>query len=288
VLDARASPRWEREGETSLIEVDRLVKRYGTHRAVDGVDLRAYPGEVVALLGPNGAGKSTTIRAITGLLRPSSGRVRVCGHDVVRTPLAAKASMGYVPDRPYLYPKLTARELLRFVGRLRRLGDGDRRADAWLEAFALAPVANELIETYSHGMRQKLTFAAALLAEPPVLVVDEPMVGLDPRAARQVRELMRGHADRGHTVLLTTHAMDVAEALADRVVVLHLGRVAAHGTMAELRATASSGPPGGGHQPVAGAGRELETIFLRLTEEATNAPPPWGASTDDAGPRSPR
>jgi len=251
-----------------MIEVERLVKRYGVHRAVDGVSFEARPGEVVGLLGPNGAGKSTTIRAITGLLRPTQGHVRVCGHDVVRAPLAAKSSLGYVPDRPYLYPKLTARELLRFVGRLRRIDDGDRRADAWLEAFSLMAVANELIETFSHGMRQKLTFAAALLAEPAVLVVDEPMVGLDPRAARQVREIMRTYADRGRTVLLTTHAMDVAEALADRVVVLHQGRVAGHGTMAELHAAAGTGAAVDGIA-------DLEAIFLRLTEEADAAPAPW-------------
>ena len=252
-----------------MIEVERLVKRYGRQSAVDGVSLVVRPGEVVALLGPNGAGKSTTIRAITGLLRPTAGRVRVCGHDLLRAPLAAKAALGYVPDRPYLYPKLTARELLRFVARLRRVPDGDRRADAWLEAFGLLAVANELIETYSHGMRQKLTFAAALLADPPVLVVDEPMVGLDPRAARQVRELMRDHADRGHAVLLTTHAMDVAESLADRVVVMHLGRIAASGTMSDLRAGAGGGEAG------------LEDIFLRLTEESASGPPPWGANARD-------
>ena len=255
-----------------MIEVERLVKRYGANLAVAGIDLAARPGEVVALLGPNGAGKSTTIRAITGLLRPTSGRVRVAGHDLERAPLAAKAALGYVPDRPYLYPKLTARELLRFVARLRRVPDGEDRSDAWLEAFGLLTVANELIETYSHGMRQKLTFAAALLSDPPVLVVDEPMVGLDPRAARQVRQLMRDHANRGHTVLLTTHAMDVAEALADRVVVMHQGRIAASGSMQELRATAGTGDAG------------LEDIFLRLTEEQTSGPPPWGASAADRAP----
>ena len=254
-----------------MIEVERLVKRYGANLAVAGIDLAARPGEVVALLGPNGAGKSTTIRAITGLLRPTSGRVRVAGHDLERAPLAAKAALGYVPDRPYLYPKLTARELLRFVARLRCVPDGEDRSDAWLEAFGLLTVANELIETYSHGMRQKLTFAAALLSDPPVLVVDEPMVGLDPRAARQVRQLMRDHANRGHTVLLTTHAMDVAEALADRVVVMHQGRIAASGSMQELRATAGTGDAG------------LEDIFLRLTEEQTAGPPPWGASAADHG-----
>jgi len=268
-----------------MIEVERFVKRYGAHLAVAGVSLSARPGEVVALLGPNGAGKSTTIRAITGLLRPTEGAVRVCGHDVVRAPLQAKAALGYVPDRPYLYPKLTARELLRFVGRLRGVVEGDRRADAWLDAFSLLPVANELIETYSHGMRQKLTFAAALLAEPPVLVVDEPMVGLDPRAARQVREIMRRYADRGRTVLLTTHAMDVAEALADRVVVMHRGRIAAQGTMTELHAAAGAGARAdgtAGAPPTAHDDAGLEGIFLRLTEEAAAAPPPWDDRSDAA------
>ncbi|MDF1523032.1 MAG: ABC transporter ATP-binding protein, partial [Trueperaceae bacterium] len=200
-----------------MIEVRGLVKRYGAQRAVDGVDLAVRAGEVVGLLGPNGAGKSTTIKAIVGLLRPTQGTVAVAGHDVRRASVAAKAALGYVPDRPYLYPKLTGRELLRFVGRLRRLDDAERRADAWLERFDLQDVGNEIVETYSHGMRQKLTFAAALLPDPSVLVVDEPMVGLDPRAARQVRDLMRDHATRGRTVLLTTHAMEVAEAVAHRV-----------------------------------------------------------------------
>ncbi|MFN2321860.1 MAG: ABC transporter ATP-binding protein [Trueperaceae bacterium] len=246
-----------------MIEVRGLVKRYGAQRAVDGVDLDVHAGEVLALLGPNGAGKSTTIKAIVGLLRPTAGSVTVDGHDVQRSAVAAKSAIGYVPDRPYLYPKLTARELLRFVGRLRRLdaADVERRADGWLERFDLTDVANEIVETYSHGMRQKLTFAAALLPDPPVLVVDEPMVGLDPRAARLVRDLMGDHAARGRAVLLTTHAMEVAEAVAQRVVVLHRGRVAAEGTLDALRA---------------GLGRDdadLEAIFLQLTEEAGAAIP---------------
>ncbi len=241
-----------------MIEVRGLVKRYGAQRAVDGVDLDVHAGEVLALLGPNGAGKSTTIKAIVGLLRPTAGRVLVAGHDVQRDAVAAKGAIGYVPDRPYLYPKLTARELLRFVGRLRRLTDPERSADAWLERFGLTDVANEIVETYSHGMRQKLTFAAALLPDPPVLVVDEPMVGLDPRAARQVRDLMRDHAARGRAVLLTTHAMEVAEAVAQRVVVLHRGRVAAEGSLASLRAR------------VGRDDADLEAIFLQLTEDAAS------------------
>jgi ABC-2 type transport system ATP-binding protein len=243
-----------------VIEVRGLVKRYGRLAAVDGVDLTARPGEVLALLGPNGAGKSTTIKAITGLIRPSAGHVRVAGVDVQRRPVAAKAALGYVPDRPYLYPKLTGRELLRFLGRLREVPDGEAAADAWLDRFGLSDVQNERIEAYSHGMRQKLTFCAALLHDPPVLVIDEPMVGLDPRAAREVRRLMRERAEAGRTVLLTTHQIDVAEEAADRVTLLHRGRVAAEGTVAELRRR---------------VGREdarLEAIFLALTEDAAAEP----------------
>lgn len=239
-----------------MIEVRALVKRYGRLAAVDGVSLAARPGEVLALLGPNGAGKSTTIKAITGLIRPTSGTVVVSGVDVARRPVEAKAALGYVPDRPYLYPKLTGRELLRFLGRLRRVPDAERRAEGWLERFGLIEVQNERIEAYSHGMRQKLTFCAALLHDPDVLIIDEPMVGLDPRAARDVRALMRARADAGKTVLLTTHQIDVAEATADRVTLVHRGRVAADGTLAELRSS------------VGDDGARLERIFLTLTEEA--------------------
>lgn len=239
-----------------MIEVRGLVKRYGRLAAVDGVDLRAGAGEVLALLGPNGAGKSTTIKAITGLIRPSAGSVLVGGHDVTRSPVAAKAVLGYVPDRPYLYPKLTGRELLRFLGRLRSVPDAEGRAAALLERFELVEVQNERIEAYSHGMRQKLTFCAALLHDPQVLIIDEPMVGLDPRAARDVRRLMRERADAGRTVLLTTHQIDVAEETADRVTLLDRGRVAAEGSLADLRSR------------VGDDRARLEAIFLALTEEA--------------------
>ena len=241
-----------------MIEVEHLVKRYGRITAVDDVSLSVEPGEVVALLGPNGAGKSTTIRAITGLMRPTSGRVSVAGYDVSTEPVAAKARFGYVPDRPYLYQKLTGRELLRFQARLYRVENSDAEAQRWLEFFSLTDFANELIETYSHGMRQKLTFIAALLHRPQVLVIDEPMVGLDPRAARQVKDLMRSNADDGRSVLLTTHSMEVAESVADRVLLLNRGRVAAAGTMEELR------------RMVGSQAADLEAIFLKLTEEKTS------------------
>jgi len=246
-----------------MIEVRGLVKRYGRLTAVDGVDLDARPGEVLALLGPNGAGKSTTIKIATGLIRPSAGHVRVAGFDVARAPVAAKAALGYVPDRPYLYPKLTGRELLRFLGRLRGVSGAEARAEAWLSRFGLLEVQNERIEAYSHGMRQKLTFCAALLHDPEVLVIDEPMVGLDPRAALEVRRLMRERAEAGRTVLLTTHQIDVAQETADRVVLMDRGRVAAQGTLSELR------------QRVGSADARLEAIFLTLTEAqaATHDPP---------------
>ncbi len=220
-------------------------------------------GEVVALLGPNGAGKSTTIKCITGLVRPTRGRVRLAGHDVTRAGELAKAALGYVPDRPYLYPKLTGRELVRFVGRLRRVPDAEERAERWLDAFGLREAQNALIETYSHGMRQRLTFVTALLHDPLALVIDEPMVGLDPRAARQVRELLRRHAARGRAVLLTTHSMEVAEAVADRVLLMRRGKIVADGSMSDLRRTV-------GRQDA-----DLEAIFLQLTEEAQQSPPPW-------------
>ncbi len=240
-----------------MIEVRQLSKNYGRIRAVKELSFTAHPGEVLALLGPNGAGKSTTIKALTGLIRPSSGTIRLDGFDVVKQGVAAKARLGYVPDRPYLYQKLTGRELLRFLLRLRKITDGDAKAQHWLEHFSLQDFANELIETYSHGMRQKLTLIAAVLHEPQVLVIDEPMVGLDPRAAKQVRALMTDYAARGKTVLLTTHAMDVAEAVASRVIVMHRGSLVAAGDLGQLR------------QQVGSVAADLEAIFLTLTEEQT-------------------
>ena len=243
-----------------MIEVEGLTKRYGRIQAVRGISFTAQPGQVLGLLGPNGAGKSTTLKAITGLIRPTSGQVRLGGFDIVRQGKRAKALFGYIPDRPYLYPKLTGRELLRFLGRLRKVEGAEREAQRLLETFDLADFGNELIETYSHGMRQKLTFSAALLHRPPLLVIDEPMVGLDPRAARQVRDLMKDYARAGNTVLLTTHSMDVAEEIADRVLRVHRGRVAAEGSLEQLQ------------RQVGDESARLEAIFLQLTEEAREAP----------------
>lgn len=239
-----------------MIEVNKLVKRYGRVTAVKHLSFTAHPGEVLALLGPNGAGKSTTIKAITGLIRPTEGTVRLAGFDVVKEGVKAKANLGYVPDRPYLYQKLSGRELLRFLTNLRGVSGGAAKAQRWLEFFGLEDFGNELVETYSHGMRQKLTFIGALLHEPQVLVIDEPMVGLDPRAAKQVRELMKNYTREGRTVLLTTHSMEVAAEVADRVLLVNKGSIAAEGTLSELRSR------------VGNASADLEAIFLQLTEEA--------------------
>ena len=243
-----------------MIEVQNLVKRYGKVMAVKGTTFTAFSGEVLGLLGPNGAGKSTTIKAITGIIRPSSGSIRLAGFDVIKDAEKAKAKLGYVPDRPYLYQKLTGRELLRFICKLYEVEQADKKAQAWLEFFALQDFGNELIEAYSHGMRQKLTFITALIHEPAVLVIDEPMVGLDPRAAIQVRTLMKDYAKKGNTVLLTTHSMEVAEAVADRVIVMHKGAIAAEGNLEELSLRAGLDQT------------DLEAIFLRLTEETVSAP----------------
>lgn len=239
-----------------MVEVTHLGKRYGRIQAVKDISFTAQAGQVLGLLGPNGAGKSTTLKAITGLIRPTSGQVKLAGYDIVRQGVAAKARLGYIPDRPYLYQKLTGRELLRFLGRLRKVPNHEAKAQEWLERFDLADFSNELVESYSHGMRQKLAFICALLHSPEILVIDEPMVGLDPRAARQVRDLMKAYAKAGNTVLLTTHSMDVAQEVADRVLLIHKGVIAAEGSLLELQAR------------VGNQGADLEAIFLQLTEEA--------------------
>jgi ABC-2 type transport system ATP-binding protein len=242
-----------------VIEVRGFSKRFGRVEAVKPLDLTVHPGEIFGLLGPNGAGKTTTIRAMTGLTRPSTGTVRVAGFDVWREPVKAKASFGYIPDRPYLYGKLTARELLRFIAGLHKL-DAAKEIERWLEFFALTDFGNELIETFSHGMKQKLTIIAAMLPEPPVLIVDEPMVGLDPRAAKQARELFADYAKKGNTVLLTTHSMPVAEAVAHRIAVLDRGRILGEGTLEELRAQTHTDAD-------SIEGMSLEHIFFKLVEE---------------------
>jgi ABC-2 type transport system ATP-binding protein len=237
-----------------LIELEHLTKRYGAFTAVDDLNVRVETGEIFGFLGPNGAGKTTTIRMMMGLLTPTAGAIRLCGYDLRREPLEAKRLCGFVPDRPFLYEKLTAVELLRFCADLYGMDPAriERRIGELLDLFDLADWAGELIESFSHGMKQRLAFSAALLHEPRLLVVDEPMVGMDPRGARILRALLRTLADRGTTLFLSTHSLEVAEALCDRIGIIQQGRLIAAGTLAELRAQAGSS---GG----------LEETFLKLT-----------------------
>lgn len=238
-----------------MIRLESLTKRYGNFTAVHPMDLHVRRGELFGFLGPNGAGKTTTIRMIAGVLRPTAGRVVVGGHDMVANPIAAKRKIGYIPDRPFLYDKLTGAEFLRFVGGLweQDAAEIEARADELLELFELSRWKDTLVESYSHGMRQKLLISSALVHSPRVIIVDEPMVGLDPKGARQIKDLLRNFAAQGGTVFLSTHTLEVAEALCDRIAILHQGEIRALGTMAELRREAEAGAAG------------LEEIFLRLT-----------------------
>jgi ABC-2 type transport system ATP-binding protein len=243
-----------------VLEIRALTKRFGALTAVDSLDLRVERGEIYAFLGPNGAGKTTTLRAAAGLLRPDSGEIRVAGHPVEPDALPFRRVLGYVPDRPYLYEKLTAWEFLQFVAGARGLRGWEARARDYLALFALEAWSHKLIEGFSHGMRQKLSLASSLLHGPPVLLVDEPMVGLDPRSARTVKDLFRHLAGEGAGLLLCTHSLEVAQELADRIGILHRGRLAAEGSFAELRERSTR------------PGSTLEEIFLQLTEEGDAGP----------------
>ncbi len=238
-----------------MIRLQGVTKRYGNFTAVQPLDLHVESGELFGFLGPNGAGKTTTIRMLAGVLRPSAGTIEVGGIDMLREPVRAKQLIGYIPDRPSIYEKLTGAEFLRFVSGLwARDGDeAERRARDLLRLFDLEAWQDTLIESYSHGMRQKLLISSALVHSPRVIIVDEPMVGLDPKGARQIKDLLRNFAAQGGTVFLSTHTLEVAEALCDRIAILHQGEIRALGTMAELRREAEAGAAG------------LEEIFLRLT-----------------------
>jgi ABC-2 type transport system ATP-binding protein len=238
-----------------MIQLFDLTKRYGSFTAVDRVTLSVPKGALYGFLGPNGAGKTTTLRMIAGILRPTAGRVLIGGDDVVERPLAAKMRLGFIPDRPFVYDKLTGAEFLRFVAGLYGQEGPvvERRVDELLDVFELASWKNELIESYSHGMRQKLIISSALIHRPEVIVVDEPMVGLDPRAARLLKDLFRGFVGRGGTVLMSTHTLEIAEALCDRMAIIQGGRIVAAGAMADLRRQHDAGDLG------------LEDLFLRLT-----------------------
>jgi ABC-2 type transport system ATP-binding protein len=246
------------QGAPFVIEVQGLSKRYPSGEGVRGLTFTVGAGELFVFLGPNGAGKSSTVKMLTGLLTPDAGWARVAGYDVVRQRLALKSEIGYMAEQPFLYEKLTGREFLRFVAdvyRVRRYVR-DRRILDLLETFELSDAADSLIETYSQGMRQKIALASVLIHEPRVLFLDEPTNGLDPRSARLVKDILRHICGRGATVFLTTHVLEIAEQMCDRVGILHEGELIALGSLDELRR--SQGLPGA----------SLETIFLRLTGAA--------------------
>ena len=246
---------------TALIETQNLVKKYGDKLAVKDVSFNVHGGEVFGFLGPNGAGKTTTIKVIVGLLQPTSGTVKVDGFDIQAQPLQAKAASGYVPDTPNLYAKLSGRELLRFVGELYNMDPqrAAQRAEELLRVLDLAEAADNTIDSYSHGMQQKASLAAALMHDPKVLVLDEPTVGLDPKSARLIKDLLRQMAERGAAVFLSTHILEIAERMCDRIGIINKGELVAVGTMAELRSLGKAGEV------------SLEDIFLGLTGGAEEA-----------------
>ncbi len=244
-----------------MIEFFELNKKFGDFYAVKELTLRVHPGEIFGFLGPNGAGKTTTIRMMAGLMKPTSGRILLGGRDVAREPERAKEILGYIPDRPYLYEKLTGEEFLDFIAGLYRLNAKDgwqRRAAELLELFDLSGWRQELIESYSHGMRQRLVITAALIHRPQVLIVDEPAVGLDPKGTQLVKNLFRDLVKEGMTIFLSTHILGIAEELCQRIGIIQGGQMIALGTMDELR-----------KQAKISEGR-LEPLFLKLTEEERN------------------
>lgn len=220
-----------------MIQLENVKRNYGDKVAVAGLNLEIHPGELFAFLGPNGAGKTTTIKMIVGLLRPTSGTVRICGHDVVQDSRTANLQLGYVADEPFLYDKLTGREFLQFVADMYGLAPerAERQIAQQIEAFSLQEFVDSLTESYSHGMKQRVAFAAAMLHEPAVLVIDEPMVGLDPRSVRMVKDLLRAKARAGVAVFMSTHLLSIAEEIADRVGIVDRGQLRFLGTVSQLR-----------------------------------------------------
>src|SRR5579872_7100523 len=245
-----------------LIEADQLSKRFGDTLAVNRLSFQVVAGEIFGFLGPNGAGKTTTIKMLTGLVQPSSGRARLGGFDIVRQPLQAKRMFGYVPDEPQLYGKLTATEFLHFVGDVYELSAAKRarRIAELLKLFGLEQQAGSLLGGFSHGMKQKVMLCSALLHEPKIYFLDEPTVGLDPRSAKLLKTILREIASAGGAVFMSTHIMEIAQALCDRIAILDKGNIVALGSMAELRSLQGKA--------------SLEDIFLHLTgtpEERTLA-----------------
>ena len=243
-----------------MIKLKDLTKQYGSFTAVDGINLEVDRGTIFAFLGTNGAGKTTTIRMMTGVLQPTSGSAEIGGYDIQKHPIEAKFLMGVIPDRPYIYGKLTGREFLLFMGDLYKVRRkiAEPRVSELLETYGLAEWQHDLIDGYSHGMKQRLLMCAAQVHNPPILVVDEPMVGLDPRGAKLLKDTFRNKAKEGLTIFMSTHSLSVAEEIADKLAVIQKGRIIASGTVSDLKAQAK------------GQATDLENAFLQLIEQAEN------------------
>jgi ABC-2 type transport system ATP-binding protein len=238
----------------AMIEITNLSKTFGDVRAVNNLSLSVEKGEFFCFLGPNGAGKTTTIKILTGLLRPTSGTAMIDGHDVRTHPVEAKRIIGYIPDHPYLYDKLSGREFMRFIAGMYRMdGAGiDDRIEELLEKFGIIEYADQLTEDYSHGMRQKLNFSATFLHSPEVVIVDEPGVGVDPKSIRNVKDFIKAQTREGVSIFMSTHTLSIAEEIADRIGIIHRGSLVAEGTVEDIKASDI---------------RNLEDVFLELTAE---------------------
>ena len=239
---------------TFLVEARELTKRYGEKTAVDAVTFNLRAGEIVGFLGPNGAGKTTTLKMLTGLLPPDEGEALIAGHSVQQAPLAAKQVLAYIPDTPNLYGKLKAVEFLRFMAQLYHVPPemAEERIKTYLDLFELTDRAGDYLEGFSHGMQQKVAIAGGLVHAPNVIFMDEPTVGLDPRSARLIKDILGQQRDLGNTVFFSTHILEIAEAMCDRVIIINQGRIVADAPVAELTR-------------LPGRDQSLEDVFLELT-----------------------
>ncbi len=236
-----------------MIRIEGLTKQFGDHTAVDDLNLEVRKGEFFCFLGPNGAGKTTTIKMLTGLLGPTSGSARIAGFDINESPLEAKSRIGYVPDTPNLYGKLKAQEYLRFLGQLYKVpaAQVEERIRPMLDMFELTDVAGNYLDTFSHGMQQKVAIIGAFLHDPRIVFMDEPTVGLDPRSARLIKDLMMRNRDLGRTIFFSTHILEIAQTMCDRVIIINKGRIIADAQVSEMRRMRGD--------------QSLEDIFLELT-----------------------
>lgn len=242
-----------------MIKLENLVKNYGSKIAVNSISLHVKPGEIFGFIGANGAGKTTTIKMVGGLISPTKGRVIINGIDMENDPVLAKKRIGLIPDRPFLYEKLTGFEFMKFTADLyqTRVNNFTQKAETLLKKFSIFDNSHELIESYSHGMKQRLIMASAILHKPPLLIVDEPMVGLDPKGIRMVRQLFKDLANDGTTIFMSTHTLNLAEDVCTRIGIINEGNLIATGTLSELKNASEMGDS------------NLEDLFLKLTEEIT-------------------